>query len=153
MIANKISEIKHIIERDRNTDGDYWLNGGNEVIYKILDTFKESDWKDLKEDLAGFKDYEHSIFARALLHYDEDRKVDIDHYYLFFTSFILLKDYEDCDCLLFDMMYIENVKKPDLELFNNVKAKIKFLEDSGFATSEDVLHSAYSSIEKAIKNF
>ncbi|SDJ57131.1 hypothetical protein [Chryseobacterium jejuense] len=153
MVAHKISEIKHIIEKDKNTDGDYWLNVGNEMIYKILDTFNESDWKELEKDLINFKDAEHSIFARAILHYDENRIVDIDHYQLFFKSFILLKDYEDCDCLLFDMMYIENIKNPDLELFNNIKSKIKLLEDSGFATNEDILHSAYNSIEKAIKNF
>ncbi|REC62850.1 hypothetical protein DRF65_08490 [Chryseobacterium pennae] len=151
MTSHKISEIKHIIEKDRNTDGDYWLNGGNEMIYKILDTFNQSDWKELEEDLVNFKDYEHSIFARTILHYDENRIVDIDHYQLFFRSFILLKDYEDCDCLLFDMFYIENVKNPDLELFNNIKSKIQFLEEAGFSTNEDILHLAYNSIDKVIK--
>ena len=150
MTSSKILNIKNLIEEDKNTDGDYWLHEGNEIIYKILDTFNESDWRELELDLVNFKDHEHSIFARAILHYDENRKVDIDHYRLFFKEFVLLKDYEDCDCLLEDLFYIENVKNPDLELFNDVKLKVKFLEDAGFSTDEEILRSAYHSIEKAM---
>lgn len=150
MTTDKILTIKQIIEKDKKTDGDYWINGGNESIYDILDTFNNEDWKELDRDLANFKDHEHSIFARAILHYDEDRKIDIDNYHLFFKEFILLKDYEDCDCLLFDMFYIENIKNPDLEFLNNVRLKIQFLEESGFSTNEEILRLAYDYVEQAI---
>lgn len=151
MTTDNIINIKRIIEKDKKTDGDFWLNGGNETIYEILDTFTDSDWQQLDKDLIHFKDHEHSIFARAILHYDENREIEVDNYEFFFKAFVLLKDYEDCDCLLFDIMYIENIKNPDLALLNNVRSKIKFLENSGFSTNEDLLNSAYNSIEKVMK--
>lgn len=122
---NKIQSIKEIIKEDENTDGDYWIHCGNDLIYKILDTFSDDEWQELKNDLINFKDYEHSIFSRAILHYDTHRLVEnVDIYEIFFTEFILLKDIDDADCLLQDIMYLQKINKPKLNLLEAIKQKI-----------------------------
>lgn len=149
-INYKLKEIKSLIKEWGGIDGDFWLHCGNDLIYEILDIFDETDWDDLNKDLINFTDHEHSIFARAILSYDDDRKLKIDNYEIFYKEFVLLDDYEDCDCLLFEIMYIEHVKTPQIELFNKVKSKIKFLEDLGHSTNKEMLNFAYHYVDKAI---
>lgn len=146
----KIQNIKNFIWENKNNDGDSWIHGGNEVIYNILDTFNHLEWNELNQALINFTDNEHSIFCRAILFYDENRKLEIDNIEIFFKEFVLLGDYEDCDCLLWETTYLEFVKKPNIELFNNVRAKIRFLEDFGYSTDQEMLDLAYKNIDKAI---
>ena len=122
---SKIQTIKKIIKEDENTDGDYWIHCGNELIYGILDTFSDDEWIQLKNDLVNFNDSEHSIFSRAILHYDTHRLVEnVDIYEIFFTEFVLIKDIDDADCLLQDIMYLEKIKKPKFSLLEDIKQKI-----------------------------
>ena len=125
---SKIQTIKKIIKEDENTDGDYWIHCGNELIYTILDTFSDDEWIQLKKDLVNFYDSEHSIFSRAILHYDTHRQVEnVDIYEIFFTEFVLLNDIDDADCLLQDIMYLEKIKKPKFSLLEDIKQKIDII--------------------------
>ena len=128
-MKSKIQTIKIIIRDDENTDGDYWIYCGNGLIYEILDTFTDDEWTELKNDLLNFTDSEHSIFSRAILHYDARQIDNMDIYEIFFTEFVLIKDIEDADCLLQDIMYLENIKKPKLKLLEAVKQKIENIAD------------------------
>lgn len=124
---NKIQTIKQIIKENENIDGDYWFHSGNDLIHKILDTFIDDDWEILKNDLENFTDTEHSVFSRAILFYDSDKSEDI--YEIFFTEFVLLNDIDDADCLLQDIMYLENMKNPNLELLKAIGDKIQIIRN------------------------
>ena len=87
---NKTSDIKKIILKNHDDDGAYWSYFGNSLIYEILDTFNETDWNYLVSDLITWKDFEHSIFSRAILNYDTHRIVDdVDIYEIFCQLFSL----------------------------------------------------------------
>jgi hypothetical protein len=151
-MKSKISKIKNIILQDHNTDGDYWLYGGNNLIYEILDGFDENDWNHLKNDLNTWKDFEHSIFSRAILNYNIDKIVNkADIYEIFFTEFILQTDLEDADCQIQDVMYIQNIKNPSLQFLNQVKEKIQILSNYNLTTnSTESFENAKKYVEQVI---
>lgn len=149
----KISKIKEIIKEFRNIDGDFWHYGGNELIYEILNSFDGTEWEKLKVELNNFEDYEHSIFARAILSYKNDRMLSkADVYEIFFLQFVLLNDLDDSDCLLQDIMYLENIRKPKLNLLENVKEKIKILRSyEKSINNEEMFLFAENLIDDVIK--
>ena len=61
-MTGKISDVRRIMLKDQEYDG-YFDNVGYIDIYEILDTFNETEWNDLKNDLITWKDFEHSIFS------------------------------------------------------------------------------------------
>lgn len=124
-MKTEISKIKNIILEDYKTDGDYWLHMGNNLIYEILDTFDEQDWNYLKGDLINWRDFEHSIFSRAIRSYGTLKVIDkVDIYEIFFTEFVLQTDLDDADCQIEDIMYVQNIRNPTLELLQKIKQKI-----------------------------
>lgn len=150
---NKLSKIKKIIKTYKDIDGDFWFYEGNDLIYEILDTFDEIEWENLKLDLNNLKDYEHSIFSRVILSYDTDRIVDkVDVYEIFFTEFVLLSDLDDADCLLQDIMYLKNIRKPKLDLLEKVKEKIKILKNfKETINDQNMFLFAENTVEEVIK--
>lgn len=150
---NKLSKIKKIIKTYKEIDGDFWFYEGNDLIYQILDTFDEIEWENLKLELNNLKDYEHSIFSRVILSYDTDRIVDkVDVYEIFFTEFVLLSDLDDADCLLQDIMYLKNIRKPKLDLLEKVKEKIKILKNFKETVNEqNMFEFAEKTVEEVIK--
>ncbi len=154
-MKSKTSKIKNIIFKDYQKDGDYWSYFGNSLIYEILDTFNKTDWNYLKEDLITWKDFEHSIFSRAILDYDAHRIVDeVDVYEIFFTEFVLQTDLDDADCQLQDLMCLQGIKKPNLLLLEQIKEKIKILSNykltihskENFEKAEQIVEDVISKI-------
>lgn len=137
-VDEKIHQIKKIIEQNKDTDGDYWHHFGNGLIYEILDTLNEEEWEFLKKDLINFKDYEHSIFARAILWYnDKDAITIVDTFEIFFMEFVLLSDLDDADCLFQDFHLVEDIQNPSIELLEQIKNKVSILRNYDESTNDE----------------
>jgi hypothetical protein len=151
-IKAKVAKIKKYINDNDHIDGDFWHYSGNEFIYKILDTFDESDWQYLIKDLTNFEDKERYQFSNTLLGYDTDRIISIvDIYEIFFTQYLLLK-LEDADWIIQDIMYVENIRNPNIYLLEKLRQKINQIRgDEKTAWNEEQFLWAESIIDKVLK--
>lgn len=151
-IKAKVAKIKKYINDNDDIDGDLWHYSGNEFIYKILDTFDESDWQYLIKDLTNFEDNERFQFSNTLLGYDTDRIINIvDIYEIFFTQYLLLK-LEDADWIIQDIMYVENIRNPNINLLEKLRQKINQIRGyEKTAWNEEQFLWAESIIDKVLK--
>jgi hypothetical protein len=146
-VEKKIDTIKKIINDNADIDGDYWHYEGDELIHQILDTFNEKEWFSFIEELNNFTDNERSQFCCTLLNYDNNRIVKIvDIYEIFFNQYLLLP-LEDASWIMQDIMYVENIRQPNLDLLKKLRQKVKTIrnfknthwEESTFLWAENII--------------
>ncbi|WP_300976598.1 hypothetical protein [Flavobacterium sp.] len=147
-LEERIKAIKKIINDNEDIDGDFWHYEGDELIHQILDTFIENEWQSFIKELDNFTDYERYQFTTTLLNYDNDRIVKIvDIYEIYFNQYLLL-NLEDADWLIQDLMYVENIRQPSINLLKNLHYKINQLrkydktvwKEDQFAQAENTIN-------------
>lgn len=153
-LEDKIKTIKKIINENEHIDGDFWYHCGDELIHKVLDTFNESEWKIFIKELNDFKDYERYQFCCTLLNYDNERIIKIvDIYDIFFSQYLLL-ELEDADWIIQDIMYVENIRQPSLDLLRKLNQKIHQLRNYDKTVwKEDQFLLAENMINKVIGKY
>jgi hypothetical protein len=151
IIKQKIQSLFNIIDQDADTDGDYWIHHGNDLLFEILNTFNEAEWKFLMDDLKNWQDSQLSIFIRAMKTYDSEL---IDPIWIFGYIFTILNDLDDCDCLVQDLYLLKWLEQKDVNLLFKVKGKIELIRLSYKRTihSSEVFSSCESMIDGFIKN-
>lgn len=146
-LEKKIDTIKKIINDNADIDGDYWHYEGDELIHQILDTFNEKEWFSFIEELNNFTDNERSQFCCTLLNYNNNRIVKIvDIYEIFFSQYLLLP-LEDASWIMQDIMYVENIRQPNLDLLKKLRQKVETIrnynnthwEESTFLWAENII--------------
>ncbi|WDF61029.1 hypothetical protein PQ462_06595 [Flavobacterium sp. KACC 22758] len=146
-LEKKIDSIKKIINDNGDIDGDYWYYEGDESIHQILDTFNEKEWLSFIEELNNFTDDERYQFCCTLLNYDNNRIVKIvDIYEIFFTQYLLLP-LEDASWIMQDIMYVENIRQPNLDLLKKLRQKVETIrnfkntdwEENTFLWAENII--------------
>ncbi|WP_286967520.1 hypothetical protein [Flavobacterium sp. UBA4854] len=153
-LEKKIESIKKIINDNADIDGDFWHYEGDELIYQILDTFNENEWRDFIQELNNFTDDERYQFCCTLLNYDTNRIIKIvDIYEIFFTQYLLLP-LEDAYWILQDIMYVENIREPNLDLLKKLRQKMQTLRNCDIAHwEEDTFLWAENIIDKVIEKY
>jgi len=153
-LKKKTNQIKKIINDNANIDGDFWHYAGDELIHQILDTFNENEWRDFIQELNNFTDDERCQFCYTILNYNTNRIVKIvDIYEIFFTQYLLLP-LEDAYWILQDIMYVENIRDPNLDLLKKLREKVQTLRNCDIAHwEEDTFLWAENIIDKVIEKY
>lgn len=156
---SNILSIYYYILKNKNVDGDFWyMGGGNNYIQEELNELTNKDWKDLKEDILNWSEFDQYIIIQSIPHgfYDSFfpslTKKTIENAANFLLElFQITENYETkhdiaCDSYFINTSNIKEVKK--LEYLRN------WMIENGFNyenNSDNHLYNPLKNIEVAIK--
>jgi hypothetical protein len=121
--SDKILMVKQQIEDNEHLDNVYWEElVGNQILQTALNTFRASDWDDLKKELKTWTSFQQSILAYALIS-PQTQFEFVDPGALFGFIFTLVED-NDANAMIQEIEALDNGKPKTTELLISIKMRI-----------------------------